>query len=564
MKKGLLATLLVATGAAIAVYIIKEEQNNQGDNSAEKKVIKFRSKEESEELVKAIQEIEDLPKQINNDNISLDSSVASTGWSHHVEPQVKEFGIKVDVSDVEDIKHEPLDFIKPLTLNDEQEEITIDTDDEDLLVDFPEFVPFEVDEEEENGFVDLSKLISDEVLEENFQEIDLPSFIKSNDSTTDDDNFISIIQPETVSEEIPIQTNDFYEPLEDITLDEISSDVLMDRTAEISLNEINDEELQKLFSSEDENYYEPKVTPEMLKDEEDEIGNGLDNTTEISLGDFDEDELKKLFAMDTDEDIEEIELHDNLSTMFHSISDSPIEGLSDDLEEIILDDADEEIKRELTLDEFEEFKKRLTHLGEDDVELINLNDSKPFVSHDGDHVEEIDIINFGNVVSEEEVNLDDFIFEELPTVESFEDEDIVDLEEIVIDEDIPELDPVIEEDGYPTTVHEIGKLYPYLNHKFIYAIFSHFDEFTEEFKSGTSCKITHKVQFPESQNLMDFIKIIKDYGYEIIGTDDNHNILLTLTFVNEESKILSEIYNISNQVNYLDGLYRGYELEHND
>lgn len=529
MKKGLLATLLVATGAAIAVYIIKEEQSNHEDAKEEKKVIKLRSKEESEELVKAIQEIEDLPNQVSNDNENLVSD-AHSFKPLNIEHQTKGFGI---VADLEDTEETPLEVVaEPFMMEEEvPEEISVEAEDEDQFIDFPNFVPFE-SIDETDSLPDLEDILPNEV-EEEFQEIDLPSFIKSNAQVDEPLN--------TLYEEPTVQYHEVVDSIHD--------------TSEISLNDLDDGDLQKLFATTDDNTYEPQteeIAPSSIP--------SFDNTTEINLGEFDEDEIRKLFAMDDDEDIEEIELPNDFNTNVEGVF-QPF--MDEDLEEIVLDDHDDEIKRELTLDEFEEFKQRLTHIGDDDIDLINLNDSKPFEAHDGHVAEEVDIINFGNVVSDETVNLDDFVFEELPT-DKIENNEPVELEEISIDEIEPLEEIKLDEGEYPETVHEIGKLYPYLNHKFINAIFSHFDEFAEEFMPGTSCKITHKVQFPESQNLMDFISIIKNYGYEIMGTDDDHNILLSLTFINEESKILSEIYNISNQVNYLDGLYRGYELEHND
>ncbi|MEG1463006.1 MAG: hypothetical protein RSC48_07830, partial [Anaerorhabdus sp.] len=262
-----------------------------------------------------------------------------------------------------------------------------------------------------------------------------------------------------------------------------------------------------------------------------------------------------------------------------------------------------------------------------DIDLINLSDSKPFDTVANPNHEEIDIINFGNVVENPSIKLEDIVFEnvapinedgfedleelelpagfdmtgELPVLEEIElptseDEEVLEEIQLPVDsredtteiflsdinlnevlnenEDYDDLEiteeeykptpqPIVQNDGeFPEAVYQINTLYPYLNPKFINAVFNNFGAFNEEFEIGSACRITHKVQFPDSQNLISFIDIVKGLNYEIAGTDENQNILIVLDFENEESKILSEIYNISNQVNYLDGLYRGYELEH--
>ena len=664
MKKGLLTTLLLASGAALAVYLLKEEQNKKSyDNNDEKRMIKLRTEEESQELVRTIQEIENLPfrhfEEINNTkeenkefhHIDLNSDnvrVFGLGNNHksNDEMDVQSYD-NLETLDLPSFIHEsPLDYveteellldeIKPIesVFDNKKEPVSVAQDAVDI--DLPRFFKGAVESaamaaplmrEINPDEVYLESLVDD--VNNDFNDLDFPSFTTKNETEE-----LPIIKPLSVDE--PQQVEEINVEEEAPRMDTDLSEELLNLYADDNENfgETAIFDLPKMFaeksnassmmntidipgqSSQPVNPFmdlqqedlEEIDLAELFKsiDDDSVIADNLSNpsleeTTEIKLVDIDEDEIKRLFNTDSDE-----------------------------LEEIVVDDIHHDevpLKKELSEDEFEEFKKRLIHVEEDDIDLINLSDSKPFDTVANPNHEEIDIINFGNVVENPSIKLEDIVFEnvapinengledleelelpagfditgELPVLEEIElptSEDDEVLEEIQLpadsredtseiflseinlnevlneNEDYDDLEiteeeykstpqPIVQNDGeFPEAVYQINTLYPYLNPKFINAVFNNFGAFNEEFEIGSACRITHKVQFPDSQNLISFIDIVKGLNYEIAGTDENQNILIVLDFENEESKILSEIYNISNQVNYLDGLYRGYELEH--
>lgn len=652
MKKGLLTTLLLASGAALAVYLLKEEQNKKSyDNNDEKRMIKLRTEEESQELVRTIQEIENLPfrhfEEINNTkeenkefhHIDLNSDnvrVFGLGNNHksNDEMDVQSYD-NLETLDLPSFIHEsPLDYveteellldeIKPIesVFDNKEEPVSVAQDAvESAVMAAPLMREINPDE------IYLESLVDD--ANNDFNDLDFPSFITKNETEE-----LPIIKPLSVDEPQQVEEINIEEeaPGMDTDLSEELLNLYADDNENFGETAIFD--LPKMFaeksnassmmntidipgqSSQPVNPFmdlqqedlEEIDLAELFKsiDDDSVIADNLSNpsleeTTEIKLVDIDEDEIKRLFNTDSDE-----------------------------LEEIVVDDIHHDevpLKKELSEDEFEEFKKRLIHVEEDDIDLINLSDSKPFDTVANPNHEEIDIINFGNVVENPSIKLEDIVFEnvapinengledleelelpagfditgELPVLEEIElptSEDDEVLEEIQLpadsredtseiflseinlnevlneNEDYDDLEiteeeykstpqPIVQNDGeFPEAVYQINTLYPYLNPKFINAVFNNFGAFNEEFEIGSACRITHKVQFPDSQNLISFIDIVKGLNYEIAGTDENQNILIVLDFENEESKILSEIYNISNQVNYLDGLYRGYELEH--
>ncbi|MEG0240285.1 hypothetical protein [Anaerorhabdus sp.] len=653
MKKGLLTTLLLASGAALAVYLLKEEQDKKADVDDEIRMIKLRSDEEDKELVRTIQEIENLPlkdiHEIDHDYKSTKQTVdhketpfidlddisdidipsikemapvqaagiigaAMTASKDVLEDlrvpsfvQPKEETIKFDEPVIEEIIEEPIVVAEP-TIEEILEEVELPEEPvEEVINTIPDFknedlqkliqdIESSTNENEE----DNSLLVEDDHLNDLLEDLVVPTFVErpKPDANIKFETLMHPFgEPAIKTEEIITPTEeDIQEVLQD-TIEEVNNDndwgtFEIPTMVQPSKKEFDDENLSKtaIFDlPKFENVNQPIEDSQNITmrnpfgdDDLDEIDltslfeefkptqsivesafdPTIEETSELKLVDLDDEEIKRLFTIDDDED---------------------------DLEEITLEPIHQEtpqLKKELTQDEFEEFKKRLIHVGEDDIDLINLNDAQPFETVEEPHVEEIDIINFGNIVAEPTIALEDLVLDKplnISEIQPIEDEE--EIEELqfpsmqpILEEDeldIPTLSPFEEDDDleeislepveereFPDAVYDISSLYPYLNLKFINTVFNNFEVFNDEFEIGTGCRITHKVQFPESQNLISFIEIIKEYGYEINGTDENHNILIYLDFENQESKILSEIYNISNQVNYLDGLYKGYELEH--
>lgn len=585
MKKGLLTALLLASGAALTVYLINEDQNKKSnDNDDEKKMIKLRSEEESLELVRTIQEIENLPiNRLNETEFNALESIIFDELGLEDDSDLL-FDLNASEEELEEmselelpsfIQDSPLDYVETEEkllaaateqvledleeLKDEREEIDLAQFFEGIL---EEEEALEIIEDSEVMSVEDVDLLTDETIVEDVESdvsaiqdqvqnndeafgqtaiFDLPKMVQENGADLGVMGSQAVVQP--VNPLIDFQNDD---------LDEIDLSELLSIAKEDEFNKVIDDEV-------------------------------LDDSTLGQLADLEDDEIKRLFE-----------------ESFEEVKEVAVENQEIDLDE----------------NAFKEFKDRLIHVQEDEAELINFNkangldmlqdNESALLSTDLDEVDlKLEDLVFDNIDLEEVVlpELEEIaivpnedvavemsadgqrklepVFDELTDLEELElpadfQTDLEDtmLEEInfeslLEDEEVGndtvdvELAPQTERE-YPEAIYQINELYPYLNSHFINVVFSNFDAFNEEFEMGSPCKIKHKVQFPDSQNLMSFLDIVKGLGYEIIGTDEDQNILIALDFINAESKILSEIYNVSNQVNCLDGLYRGYELEHND
>ena len=119
------------------------------------------------------------------------------------------------------------------------------------------------------------------------------------------------------------------------------------------------------------------------------------------------------------------------------------------------------------------------------------------------------------------------------------------------------------EDGdaeIPAEVQEIAKLYPYLDHKFIAEQFARNDVFNKEYPEDTLITISHKAKFKDAWTLEEYTKIVEENGYTAERLNETENIISKKMFTTEGA-ILSDIYNVANQVAYLKGTYEGYKID---
>lgn len=556
MKKGIFTALLLASGAALTVFLMNEEQNKSTyDNDDEKKMIKLRSEEESLELVRTIQEIESLPHQPIEENHVIEE----VNFNHEVvAPLVQEQ--QVELQEIS----EDLDGIEEFTLPSFIEESPLDyaEAEEEILNQVSDKLPNDFDE-----------------LNDEREEIDLAQFFKG--IIDDEEILLSSDEPEVKHiESLELPKEEVLTIKEEIIDEPVQSVVELNDEEDFGKTAIFD--LPKIFNTSDA-AYEMENTMDIPSQAAQPVNPLLD----FQNDDLDEIDLSELLSLanQTDEEVE------SPVSQLIDIEDEEIKRLFDTgLEEDKIEVAPQ-LMQELDDAAFEEFKNSLDLVDEDDLDVISFKTGideseiklEDLVFEQAAQVkdvvlpqlEEIEVVPNVDVDHNDEVVITESV-EESSTVEEVQDEALLeDLDiEALLEEDaveVQEEEPVVEkaipsqpQREYPDAIYQINELYPYLNLKFINIVFNNFEAFNEEFDMGSACRIKHKLQFPDSQNLIHFIEIIKGLGYEIVGTDENQNILIALDFINAESKILSEIYNISNQVNCLDGLYKGYELEHND
>lgn len=154
--------------------------------------------------------------------------------------------------------------------------------------------------------------------------------------------------------------------------------------------------------------------------------------------------------------------------------------------------------------------------------------------------------------------LDDLIFEDRNNSAKLSAKEMSTLEDKVFDYHEEEK---IADNSMDQTIKEIAALYPHLNSVFIGKVLELLPQYNSEFKPGEPARILHRIQFDDPKSLMRFIEVVRSVGYEILGTDEDGQILIQLDFSNQDSKIVSEIYNVANQAASLNGIYKGNELE---
>ncbi|MBQ8068804.1 MAG: hypothetical protein IJ201_10760 [Solobacterium sp.] len=113
---------------------------------------------------------------------------------------------------------------------------------------------------------------------------------------------------------------------------------------------------------------------------------------------------------------------------------------------------------------------------------------------------------------------------------------------------------------YSKEVNEIAELYPYLAKDFIAEQLGRNEVFNQQYPEDSLIKITHKAKFDSTDTVRDFTKIGEDNGYFSEMLNENEATISRKIFT-EDGSILSDIYNVANQVACLKGIYEGYNIE---
>ena len=128
---------------------------------------------------------------------------------------------------------------------------------------------------------------------------------------------------------------------------------------------------------------------------------------------------------------------------------------------------------------------------------------------------------------------------------------------INIDDDEGE-EKVVEE--ISEEVKEIATIYPYLSTEFIAEQFARNAAFNEQYPEDTLVIMSHKARFSHEEEKLQFVDIASQNGYEVKEVNSKE-IIATKKLYTTDGAILSDIYNVANQVNYLNGTYEGYNID---
>ena len=117
-------------------------------------------------------------------------------------------------------------------------------------------------------------------------------------------------------------------------------------------------------------------------------------------------------------------------------------------------------------------------------------------------------------------------------------------------------DPSFEEKS--DEVKEVASVYPYLDLDFIEKILNKNDEFNSSYEEDSLVTVMHHVRFAIAEERKAFEEIMGLSGYETTTQDDK--VVATRKFFTQPGAIISDILNVANQTNALQGVYEKYDI----
>ena len=136
------------------------------------------------------------------------------------------------------------------------------------------------------------------------------------------------------------------------------------------------------------------------------------------------------------------------------------------------------------------------------------------------------------------------------------------LRNIDLDVNVPEeqLETAVAGKPYAPEVEQIAELYQFLDKDFIEELFYKNSEFTSKFPVDTLIRLSHKCYFSDTAIMREFERIAVNNGYAAEEMNDHETVVSRKMFT-EEGSILSDIFNVANQVEALRGSYEGYRID---
>lgn len=113
--------------------------------------------------------------------------------------------------------------------------------------------------------------------------------------------------------------------------------------------------------------------------------------------------------------------------------------------------------------------------------------------------------------------------------------------------------------NYPEEVQQISKIYSHLHPMFIEDLFEKNTMFNELYPEDTLVTMYHTACFKDEKSSEVFAQIMEEDGYQY--AIDGLDVTVSRKMFVENGAILSDIYNVANQVNFLEGDYLGYQIE---
>lgn len=114
-------------------------------------------------------------------------------------------------------------------------------------------------------------------------------------------------------------------------------------------------------------------------------------------------------------------------------------------------------------------------------------------------------------------------------------------------------------EGKSDEVKEVAAVYPYLDPNFIEELLNKNDSFNTSFEEDTLVTIQHHCKFYDGEERKAFRDIMEVGGYETSELADE--VVAARKFFVQNGAIISDILNVANQTNALQGKYLDYDIQ---
>ena len=165
-------------------------------------------------------------------------------------------------------------------------------------------------------------------------------------------------------------------------------------------------------------------------------------------------------------------------------------------------------------------------------------------------------INDNNVYNEDTISADT-TYQSLQQQPGFVNTLIDDLRTKMIQED--ERRQAIEEE-YSQVFDRIHKTYPYLSSGFVRSVYELKDSIANDYPFNVKIIVLHRVIFKEVEYLRQFVEIALNHDFSINADEDKMIVDVFKEYINTDGKIITSIFDVSNQAALLGGEYDGYRV----
>ena len=116
------------------------------------------------------------------------------------------------------------------------------------------------------------------------------------------------------------------------------------------------------------------------------------------------------------------------------------------------------------------------------------------------------------------------------------------------------------EEEYAQVFDRIHKTYPYLSSGFVRSVYELKDSIANEYPFNVKIIVLHRVIFKEVEYLRQFVEIALNHDFSINADEDKMIVDVFKEYINTDGKIITSIFDVSNQAALLGGEYDGYRV----